>query len=44
LFKVAVKLVGQSDEVMRRLLGTPGPVKSHEDAEDVDREDETTES
>jgi len=33
------------DDVLRRLMGIPGPVQSHEDAEDSDRDkDETPES
>lgn len=30
------------DEVLRRLLGTPGPVESHEEAEDPAREQDET--
>jgi hypothetical protein len=31
------------DEVLRRILGTPRPVESHEETEDPGREDEATE-
>jgi hypothetical protein len=32
------------DDVLRRLLGVPGPVQLHEDQEKPDREDETEDS
>jgi hypothetical protein len=32
------------DEVLRRLLGTPGPVKLHEDQEKPDQEDQAEDS
>jgi hypothetical protein len=32
------------DEVLRRLMGIPGPVESHEEAEDPDKQDEATDS
>ncbi len=32
------------DEVLRRLMGVPGPVESHEEAEDPDKQDEATDS
>ena len=30
------------EEALRRLMGVPGPVESHEEAEDPDKQDEAT--
>ena len=32
------------DEALRRLMGIPGPVESHEEAEDPDKNDSETET
>jgi hypothetical protein len=32
------------DDVLRRLLGVPGPIESYEEVEDPDREGETEDS
>jgi hypothetical protein len=32
------------DEVVRRLMGIPGPVESHEDVEDPDKSDQEADS
>jgi hypothetical protein len=32
------------DEAMRRLMGVPGPVESHEEAEDPDKNDQEADS